>query len=364
MMEAALPRRMDPATRVVVCGAGFGGMRVAQDLQHDVDVTVVAPTDKFVFLPLIHEVASDHTKPTQVTRDLHELLPKARLVHGRAERVEGNDLVTAAGERLPFDVLVVAVGAEPNDFGVPGVREHALTFYSVGDALRANATVKMAAANVKGRPVRVTVAGASFTGVEVAGEIAQLLDDLGVAREVTLLDALPDIFPRQAPRFRQEVTARMRELDLRLRTEARIVEVGPDRVVYEHDKERREVGHDVVFWCAGIRPRRVEGVDPNVRPTLHSLSRGDVFVLGDAARFPREMGVPQLAQTAEDQASVVTWNVLNPDRMREYKPFLKGIILAMGHNYAVAEFAGGAVLAGRLPWHVKRRLYKAKIALA
>jgi NADH dehydrogenase FAD-containing subunit len=350
--------------RVVVAGAGFAGLNVAKELEDDCDVTLIAPTDRFVFVPLIHEVASDKLLPGDVTRRLADVLPKTRLVHGRAAKVDGKHLVAASGDRYVFDVLVVAVGSEPNDFGVKGVREHALTFNNLGDALRANGTLKSAAGTVQGRPLRVTVVGAGFTGVEVSGEAAELLDKLGVARQVTLLDALPDIFPRQSPEFRRKIREGLDRRGLELRTGQKIVEVRPDGVVVSSGENTGLVPSDVTFWCAGVKPRTVEGVDPNVRMTLQSVARDDVYVVGDTARFPREKGVPQLGQTAEDQAKVVAWNVLYPEKKREYEPRVKGVIVSVGHDYAVAEISGGPVLAGRIPWHVKRQLYKAKIALA
>jgi NADH dehydrogenase len=383
-VEEADPRApLVAKQRVVVAGAGFAGLNVAKELEDDCDVTLVAPTDRFVYLPLIHEVVSENVTPSEVTRRLADVLPHTTLVHGRALMVQGRELVTAAGERLPFDKLVVAVGAEPNDFGVKGVREHALTFYSVGEALRANATLKMLASQIETRPVRVVAAGArraedqdarrpagplrvvvvgaGFTGVEVAGEVAELLDKLDVPRDVSLLDAMPDIFPRQGAAFRKKIKEAIDEQKLRLTLGRKIVEVRVDAVVVDGAPP---VPSDITFWCAGIKPRAVEGVDPNVRPTLQSAKDDAVFVVGDAARFPRELGVPQLAQTAEDQAKVVAWNVLYPERMRAYEPDVKGIIVSVGHDNAVAELKGGIVLTGRIPWHVKRRLYKAKIALA
>lgn len=351
--------------RVVIAGAGFAGMNVAKDLEGDCDVTLVAPTDRFVYVPLIHEVVSDNVLPPEVYRDLRDVLPRTTLVHGRAERVEGTDLVTSGGQRIPFDALVVAIGSEPNDYGVKGVKEHALTFNTLGDALRANGALKTAASDAVDRPLRVTIVGASFTGVEVAGEVAELLDNLEVPRRVILLDALPDIFPRQSQTFRDRVRDGLKRLDLELRTSQKIVEVRDDAVVVAQENGTfAEIPSDVTFWCAGVKPRALHGIDPNVRPTLQSVTRDDVFVIGDAARFPREMGVPMLAQTAEEQAETCAWNILYPERMRAYEPNVRGIILAIGHNFAAAEFKGGLVLAGNLPWHVKRRLYKAKIALS
>lgn len=353
--------------RVVVAGSGFAGLGVARQLQADFDVTVVTPSGRFVYLPLIHEIVGESVEAPEVTRPLEDILRDVRIVIGKAASVEGKELVTSRGERIPFDKLVVAVGAEPNDFGVPGVKEHSFTFTSAGDALRANAALKVASANAADafRAARIIIVGAGYTGVEVAAEAAVLLDRLGSEREVIVLDALPEIFPRQSEDFREGIREGLERLDIELRTSQRIVEVRKDGVVVqEKDGGTRFVEGDAVFWCAGSKPRAIEGVDPNVRPTLQSVGRDDVFVLGDAARFPREMGVPPLAQTAEQQADLAAHNIAKPGSMREYKPSIKGVIVSVGPGYAVAELNRGPVMRGKVPWTVKRSLYKAKIALA
>lgn len=353
---------MSETPRVVIAGAGFAGVRVAKGLEGHADVTVVAPTDKFVYVPMIHEVLSETSQPRDVARDLHELLPEAELVHGRAQAVESDELVTAAGERLPFDQLVVAIGAEPNDFGTPGVSEHALSFYTVGDALRANATLKHVSTEIGDRPLRVTVVGASFTGVEVAGEVADLLDKLDVDREITLVEAREEIFPHRSEDFRESVWEGLDRLDLEVELGTMVSEVREDAVAIRGADE--PLPSDVTFWCAGVQPRTIGGVDPNVDRTLTCQARNDVYVLGDAASFPEALAVPKLAQTAEDQAKVAVHNLRQPEDPIAYEPEVRGLIVAIGEKYAVAEIEGGPVFKGRVPWHVKRNLYKVKMKLA
>ncbi|MBW3583870.1 MAG: FAD-dependent oxidoreductase, partial [Euryarchaeota archaeon] len=240
--------------RVVVCGAGFAGINVAKALESKCDVTLVAPTDRFVYLPLIHEVLSENVTPRTVTKGLDKILPKTTLVHGRAAKVEGKDLELASGDRLPFDTLVVAVGAESNDFGVPGVAENTLSFYSVGDALQANAMIKVAATQVQDRPLRVVVVGASFTGVEVAGEAAELLHKLDVPHNVLLLDAAPKVFPHQSAEFHQGIEKGLERLSLEMRLNQKIVEVRKNMVVVAGTDRPSEIPADVIFWCTGAKP--------------------------------------------------------------------------------------------------------------
>lgn len=347
--------------RVVIAGAGFAGIKVARALQGRANVTLIAPTDRFVYLPLIHELVSEREKPPTVSKRLPHIF-SGTLVEDRVAAIEGNHAVTASGQRHEFDHFVHAAGAEPNTYGVPGVRENSFSFYSIRDALLANGHLKAAAASVYGRRPRVLIVGASFTGVEVAGEVRDLMRGLDVECDIELLDAGKDIFRHQSTMFRDEIWKALKQMDLKVHLGRRVVLVNEGVVVTDDDKKQAIVA-DVILWCAGARPRTIDGVDPNVRPTLQSATRDDVWVAGDAAQFPAKMGVPKLAQTAEKQALIVAHNILHPHQMRTYKLSLSGIIVSIGRSRAVAELRGGTVMSGKIPWHIKRRLYKTKMRL-
>ena len=348
--------------RVVIAGAGFAGVKTAKALRGKADITIIAPTDRFVYLPLIHELVSEHETPSSVSKRLSDIFQTATLVEDRVVAIEGNEAVTASGDRYPFDHFVHAAGAEPNDFGLPGVREHTFSFYSIRDALLANGHLKAAAASVYGRPVKVVLIGASFTGVEVAGEVRELMRKLDVECDIDLLDAGEDIFPHQSKEFRDGVWKALGEMDLNVRLGCRISIVNEGVVIMGNGPDKEAITADVILWCAGARPRTIDGVDPNVGANMQMAGREDVWVVGDSANFPREMGVPKLAQTAEQMAPIAAYNILHPDRMKDYRPELKGVIVSVGRDRAVAEMAG-TTLTGKIPWHIKKRLYMAKIRL-
>ncbi len=353
---------MDRKPRVVIAGAGFAGVKTAKLLRDKADITLVAPTDRFVYLPLIHELVSEHETPRTVSKKLADIFQTATLVEDRVIAIDGNEAVTASGDRIPFDHFVHAAGAEPNDFGLPRVRDHTFSFYSIRDAILANGHLKAAAASVYGHPLKVVIVGASFTGVEVAGEVRELMRKLDVDCEIELLDAGEDIFPHQSEDFRAAVWAGLKDMDLKVRLGCRISMVNEGVVVMGKGKDKQAVPADVILWCAGARPRTIDGVDSDVGPTMQMHGRTDVWVVGDAANFPRSMGVPRLAQTAEAEAKLLAHNILNPHRMKEYQVDLKGIIVSIGRNRAVADM-GGTLMTGTVPWHIKKRLYKTKIAL-
>ncbi len=353
---------MDGKPRVVIAGAGFAGVKTAKALQGKAHITLIAPTDRFVYLPLIHELVSEHETPPSVSKKLSDIFETATLVEDRVIAIDGHEAITESGDRYPFDHFVHAAGAEPNDFGLPGVRDHTFSFYSIRDAILANGHLKAAAASVYGRPVKVVIVGASFTGVEVAGEVRELMNKLDVECDIDLLDAGDTIFPHQSEEFQTGVWNALEAMNLNVRLGCRIRMVNEGVVVIGAGDDKEAIPADVILWCAGARPRTIDGVDPNVGPTMQVHGREDVWVVGDAANFPREMGVPRLAQTAEGEAKVLAHNILNPHKLKDYKVEIKGIIVSVGRNRAVADL-GGTIMTGTVPWHIKKRLYKAKIAL-
>lgn len=343
--------------RVVIAGSGFAGMKAAELLADDHEVVVVAPRPRFTFLPLVHELVSEETVPADIDRALGDIAP-ATYVEGRAVAVEDKRLVTDSGDRVRFDALVVAVGAEPHFFGVPGAEEHTLPVWGLRQALAVNVRLKQLLLSPPESGVyRVTVVGAGATGLEVATEAAAFFDRYDAPHEVTVLEMRPDIFPQSRDRFRKEVRKGLDRMGVDLVTQTVVKEVtseGP-RVSTRGGQERL-LRSDATLWCAGIRGRMVRPLSMKVDWTLKSVDHDAVWIAGDCARFPEP--VAQLAQTAEAQGEVVAQNVRDPSEPVLYEPKVKGTILSLGPGYAVAETAAGNVMAGKLPWHVKKQYYK------
>lgn len=345
---------------VVVVGTGFAGIRAAKKLEGKAKVTVVSPTDRFTFLPLVHELVSEESRPLAITRPVRDLLPKAKHVAGTAKALGEKSVLLENGDEIPFDNAIVAIGAAPHYFDTPGARENSLPFWSLEDGLRANAALKQLLLRPRGESVyRVVVVGAGATGLEVAGEAAAFFERYDAPYEVDVLEMRDAIFPQATKEFRTQVRKALERFHLRVLTRTAVKSIEPGRVVVQtRHEDPRGIRSDLTFWCAGVRGRTLAPLSMQVDWHLRSVDRPDVLIVGDCARFPKEGApVPQLAQTAEQQGAVAAYNVLHPDRPRRYEPKLKGTILSVGPGYAIAE-TGKAVLSGRLPWHVKKQYYK------
>lgn len=331
-------------------------MKAAELLVEDHEVVLVAPRPRFTFLPLVHELLSEETVPVDIERGLDEIAP-ATYVQGKVVAVDDKRVVTEDGQRIRFDALVVAIGAEPHFFGVDGAREHTLPLWSLRDALAVNVRLKeLLLTPPEAGVYRLAVVGAGATGLEVATEAAAFFDRYDAPYEVRVVEMQPEIFPDSRARFRQEVRKGLKRMGVELITGTVVKEAtarGP-RVATGDDEHLLE--SDVTIWCAGIRGRMVRPLSMKVDRTLKSVDHEAVWIAGDCARFPDP--VPQLAQTAEAEAEVVAHNVRRPDDPKQYEPKVKGTILSLGPGYAVAETGTGNVMAGKLPWHVKKQYYK------
>lgn len=354
---------MPDEPRVVVAGAGFGGLEAARTLEGRARVTVVNPRDTFTFRPLVHELLSEESKPRDVGRPISEKTD-ADLVEDRVERVKDGALALESGDVLEFDQLVVAVGAEPHYFGVPGAEDHGLPFWTLADGLEGNRALKRLAADgpPDGRDrVQVTVAGAGLTGLEVATEAAAFLEAYDVPYAVHVPEMREELFPDMDPAFGREVHEGLKRYNVRVLLGTAVEEIHPDRVDVNLGGDEKTLPSDVTFWCTGVKPRVVEPLSMTVDETLRSIDREDTWIVGDCARYPDELGAARLAQVAVQAGERAAENLLDPAQARAFQPSTKGTILSLGPGYAVAQVGDGTVLSGRIPWHVKKQLYKWKL---
>src|SRR5436190_19379752 len=219
---------------VVVIGAGFGGLTAVRTLGGvPADVTLIDQHNFHTFSPLLYQVATAAVAPDDIAPSVRGVVRREPNAEFRMARVVGIDfdarrVLLADGDPVPYDYLILAAGAVSSDFGVPGVREHALPLKSLDDAIHVRTTVltQFEAADRDHAPVergalRVVVAGGGPTGVELSGALAELFtkvlakdfDRLDVDRaEVVLVEATGALLGTFSPRSQTEA---MRELEAR-----------------------------------------------------------------------------------------------------------------------------------------------------
>lgn len=387
--ERATPGETLPAAtagslpRVVIIGAGFGGLEAAKTLaKAAVRVTLIDRRNHHLFQPLLYQVATAGLAPTQIATPIRGILRKQHNVEVMLGEVNAIDLERKAaivGERrAPFDYLIVATGARHSYFGNDAWEPFAPGLKTLEDAveLRKRILIGFERAEFEPDPVeraRLTtfvIVGGGPTGVEMAGAIAELAKR-ALARDYRSIDpsstriVLVEAAPRLLAAFPEDLAEHARKalvkLGVEVRLNAPVRNVDADGVMI--DGERIE--SRCVIWAAGVQSSPAAhwlGADADragrvrVDARMRLPGRDDVFVIGDCARAEGEDGkpLPGVAPVAKQQGAYAAKAIRAALENKSIKPFRYkdyGNLATIGRSAAVADF-NGFHLKGFIGWVV------------
>ena len=388
--QSVEPRRH----RVVIVGSGFGGLTAAQKLKDaDVDITLIADTSHHLFQPLLYQVATGILSVGEIapaTRLILRDQKNVRVMLGKVERID----VTArtVTSRLmnmetvvEFDSIIVAAGAQQSYFGNDHFATFAPGMKTVDNALELRGRILGAfeAAEVTTDPAererRLTfvVVGAGPTGVEVAGQIAELADRTltGAFRtiqpkdcRVILLDAAPAVLPPMGPKLGLKAQQRLEKLGVEIQLNAMVTDVDYlGLTIKEKDGTERRIPCACKVWSAGVQAsplgkqlaEQSAGTEVDragrvvVEPDLTIKGQPNVFVVGDMMSVP---GVPGMAQGAIQGANYGVKHIKkivdgtdDPATREPFKYWDKGSMATISRFDAVAQ-VGKFEFGGFIAW--------------
>jgi len=373
-----------PRPRVIVVGAGFGGLAAAHALaRHPVHVTVIDRKNHHTFQPLLYQVATTVLSPGQIAYPIRRILRGRRNVDVILGDVTGIDLAARtarlADRLLPYDYLIVATGARHSYFGHPEWEALAPGLKTVEDALEIRRRILLAFEFAErdaavggdsagsGRVPAFVVIGGGPTGVELAGALADIARR-ALARDfsridprharIVLVEGGPRILPALPEDLSRKAVEQLTRLGVDVRTSAVVTAVEPG-VVRIRDEALPAA---VVLWAAGVTSSplgaQLGDVDRagriRVARDLSLPNHPEVFIVGDLAAFGTETGrsLPALAAVAMQQGKVAAANVWRSVRGRPRAPFRyadKGNLATIGRRAAVAQF-GRLHVSGFVAW--------------
>lgn len=373
------------APRVVIVGAGFGGLNAASALaKSPVKVTVIDRKNFHTFQPLLYQVATAGLSPGEIAAPIRSILRSDKNIEVLMAEVTGFDLerriVQTAEIQIPYDYLIIAAGARHSYFGHPEWEALAPGLKTIEDALEIRRRVllafeiaeRQAAAGEQTMPVNFVVVGGGPTGVELAGTLAEISRH-ALAHEfrsidpsrthIVLLEGGPLLLPAYAPDLSRSAEEQLKHLGVEVRTSTMVTDVEPGSVCLAGSTR---LPATVVLWAAGVQASSLGkklGVAVDragrvpVQADLTIAGHPEVFVIGDLAAAKDEQGklLPGVAPVAMQEGTYVAKVIREEAESGSSKEraafhyWDKGSLATIGRAAAVAQF-GRIHISGYIAW--------------
>ncbi len=395
---------MDTSTakkRILILGGGFAGAYTALHLEKrlastpDVELMLVSRENSVLFTPMLHEVAGGDVAFTDIVQPLRKMLRHTRVAVADVEAID----VTKKQVRIrhsglervydvPYDHLVLALGAVTNFFRTPGLEEHALTMKTLGDAI----LVRNLAIDALGladnlsdeterqKTLTVVVAGGGFAGVETAGAVNDLLREAMKfyhslnqdMLRIVLVDPGDHILPELGISLGRYAQDRLGQRGVEVRLKTKVAGYDGEEVALS---DGAKIATRMLIWTAGITP------SPLLSSLPCAIQRGrvvaddclrvpgwpGVWALGDCALVPDPLNpgkfYPPTAQHAIRQAAVLANNIAAALQGQAPQPFkfkIIGLLATIGRRHGVAEIFG-LRFSGIIAWWLWRGIYLSKL---
>ena len=367
--------------RVVIVGAGFGGLVAARAMaRYPVRITLIDRQNFHTFQPLLYQVATAGLSPGEIAAPIRWILRKRRNVEVLMAEVQDFDLarkvVKLPDGEIPYDYLVVASGASHAYFGHDEWEPFAPGLKTIEDALEIRRRVLLAfelaerQANAEKEQVQLNfvVVGGGPTGVELAGTLAEiarraLTNEFRTIdprkTRIVLLEGGPRILPAYPEDLSRSAEEQLKRLGVEVHTSAMVTKVTPGAV---HMGET-QLPAAVILWAAGVAASPLGkklGVPVDragrvaVNPDLSLPGHPELFVIGDLATLKDENGklLPGVAPVAIQEGKAAAHNIgaeLRGEPRKNFHYFNKGNLATIGRAAAVAEF-GKIHISGFVAW--------------
>jgi NADH dehydrogenase len=349
--------------KVVILGAGFGGLTAARSLSKHADVTLIDRHNFQTFLPLLYQVSTAGLAADHVAYPIRGALRKTNVQFrmGTPEKLNAatNELTLADGGVIKYDHLVIALGSTTSDFGIPGVNENALGMKTVGEALTIRSEVMRSYEEmcVRGNQEKLDIAivGGGPTGVELAGAFAELVRgplrsdyaDAASRVRVSIIEAGPRLLSSFSESLSNRTKKDLEKLGVTVLTNTSVKEVKPDSIL---TIDGNTIAANTTIWAAGVKG--VPAMDLlnlpvtrgriDVASTLQVSGYENVWALGDIAGAVGEDGMPlpMVAPVAMQQGRFLAKQIQALSAAQPLKSFKyldKGSMATIGRHKAIVE---------------------------
>jgi len=363
--------------QILILGGGYGGLLSALSARRyltaeEAEITVVNRYSSHQIITELHRLAAGNVSEKAVSLPLHKLLDGTD-VGIRVDSVteilpDDKQVKLASGLTLGYDKLVIALGSETAFFGIPGLQENSFVLKSVDDANRIHqhivSSIERYASSKDPADATFVIGGGGLTGIELVGELADMLPELCAKNGVDFKDinlhvveAAPGILRGFPEDLVERATVSLQNRGVKFIVGVPITEVAGNVVTL---KDGRTITANTVVWTGGVQGNSVVancGIEVNrgratVNAYLQSTSHPDVFLAGDSAVVMNPQGAPYppTAQLAWQMGETVGYNLfaaLRGGAMKEFQPVFSGTLASLGRKDAIGTIgASGLKLKG------------------
>ncbi|MGG5252824.1 NAD(P)/FAD-dependent oxidoreductase [Neobacillus sp. SM06] len=363
--------------KVVILGAGYGGLMTTVRLQkmigvNEADIVLVNKNDYHYETTWLHEASAGTLHHDRVRYDIRDVIDRSKVEFVEDTALEINreekKVILEKGE-ISYDYLVVALGGEPETFGIKGLKEYAFGIVNVNSSrqLREHIEYQFATYNMeeekKDERLAIVVGGAGFTGIEFLGELTNRIPELCHEYDVDFhkvkiicVEAAPTVLPGFDPELVQYAVSQLERKGVEFLIGTAIKECTPNGIlVAKGDEEPREIKAGTVVWAAGVRGNSIiekSGFEAmrgrvKVEKNLRAPGHDDIFIIGDSSLFINEeinRPYPPTAQIAMQQGELCARNlaalIREKKELEEFKPDIKGTVCSLGEDDAIGVVYG------------------------
>ncbi|OEF96681.1 NAD(P)/FAD-dependent oxidoreductase [Desulfuribacillus alkaliarsenatis] len=368
--------------RVVILGAGYGGVITAQGLSKlanklHIDITLVNKHNYHQMVTKLHEPAGGHLDGDEVRIPLSKLIDdNVKLVKGVVSRINPEEQkVLLEDQELAYDYLVIGLGSDPEYFGIPGLKENSYPLRSLNAARLIKVQIESCLAKYKTDECKdgllnFVIGGAGFTGVELAGELGEWLPKVAPKYDVPLdkirlicAEAAPTVMPGFDEELSKKTAEILQNKGVELKLGVPIKEVTADYVQIGEE----QIPSKMVIWTGGVRGNTVledsgfstQRGRANINEKLQSINYDNVFIIGDSSIFLDEngRGLPPTAQIAMQQGEHLVKNLekyLTGKEMDAFTFVNRGVVASIGPSDAVGMVFGKYRIEGKIAVWMKK----------
>lgn len=365
---------------VVVLGGGFAGLNAALNIHHqtpETKITLIDKEDYHLYYPNLYEVASSEedfvdirSLKRSVALPFAEILPKKiNFIQGKVASINTSGDVEVDGKKIPFDYLIVALGSVPDCFGIEGLEENSLPMRGVNDALRIKNEIELMYQmheDVLKKQLRIVIGGGGFTGVELTGELLNLLEILNWKYnypkekvELMIIEGMGSLLPGLDSEVGKNIYDRLTAMGVNVRLNNLITKVDKNQI---HVNTGEMINFDLMIWTGGIKcaplpfTTKVE-LDKKGRCIVDeylAIPGTNVYLIGDNASVMRDgKPIPQTATQAiyaADYVSCLISAKIWDCTAKKYVPKDFPYIIPVRGKWAVMHTPDGEIFYGLFPW--------------